>query len=130
MLLGGRWMTDLQLLPTPAAAGAATPPTTAAPAPCDSCLQSRHIERERSGELAARYITNDGAIESGRLLIGLKNVFSKCLPNMPKEYICRLVFERRHKCVRLGPGSWPCTAACCLPCLPARLRCCHCPDPA
>ena len=39
--------------------------------------ESRHIERERTGELTARYITNDGAIESGRLLIGLKNVFSK-----------------------------------------------------
>ena len=39
--------------------------------------ESRHMERERAGELTARYITNDGAIESGRLLIGLKNVFSK-----------------------------------------------------
>lgn len=39
--------------------------------------EGRHIERERAGELTARYITNDGSIESGRLLIGLKNVFSK-----------------------------------------------------
>ncbi|PRW60054.1 Histone acetyltransferase GCN5 [Chlorella sorokiniana] len=69
--------------------------------------ESRHIERERGGELTARYITNDGAIESGRLLIGLKNVFSKCLPNMPKEYICRLLFERRHKSVVIvrQPGN-------------------------
>lgn len=59
--------------------------------------EARHIERERSGELEARYIKNDGSMESGRLLIGLKNVFAKCLPNMPKEYICRLIFERRHK---------------------------------
>lgn len=63
--------------------------------------EARHMERERGGELCARYITNDGSIESGRLLTGLKNVFSKCLPNMPKEYICRLIFERRHKC---APG--------------------------
>ncbi len=55
------------------------------------------MERERTGELQAVYVTNNGSIENGRLLIGLKNVFSKCLPNMPKEYICRLIFERRHK---------------------------------
>ena len=32
-------------------------------------------------------------------LIGLKNIFSKQLPNMPKEYIARLVLDRRHKWV-------------------------------
>lgn len=57
----------------------------------------KHLERERSGEVQAHYIINDGAPLSGRLLIGLKNVFSKCLPNMPKEYITRLVFDRRHR---------------------------------
>ena len=61
--------------------------------------EARHMEREHTGELQAVYITNNGSIENGRLLIGLKNVFSKCLPNMPKEYICRLIFERRHKWV-------------------------------
>ncbi|PSC71001.1 Histone acetyltransferase GCN5 [Micractinium conductrix] len=61
--------------------------------------EARHMERERTGELSARYVTNDGNVENGRFLIGLKNVFSKCLPNMPKEYICRLIFERRHKSV-------------------------------
>lgn len=61
------------------------------------------MEREKAGELTAKYITNDGSPENGRLLIGLKNVFSKCLPNMPKEYICRLIFERRHKWVLLAP---------------------------
>lgn len=39
--------------------------------------QARHMERERSGELTAKYVQNDGAVENGRLLIGLKNVFSK-----------------------------------------------------
>ena len=60
----------------------------------------KHLERERSGEVRVHYIANDGAPLSGRLLIGLKNVFSKCLPNMPKEYITRLIFDRRHRCVR------------------------------
>jgi N-acetylglutamate synthase-like GNAT family acetyltransferase len=30
-------------------------------------------------------------------LIGLKTLFAKQLPKMPKEYIARLVFDRRHK---------------------------------
>jgi hypothetical protein len=34
-------------------------------------------------------------------LIGLKNIFSKQLPNMPKEYIARLVLDRRHRSVAL-----------------------------
>jgi histone acetyltransferase len=70
-----------------------------APAPDNTYMnrEARHMERERTGELQAVYVTNNGSIENGRLLIGLKNVFSKCLPNMPKEYICRLIFERRHK---------------------------------
>ena len=32
-------------------------------------------------------------------LIALKNIFSRQLPNMPKEYIARLVFDRRHRSV-------------------------------
>ncbi len=83
-----------------AAQQAGAPPVMPLPVVPDNTYMSRearHIERERSGELEARYIKNDGSIESGRLLIGLKNVFAKCLPNMPKEYICRLIFERRHK---------------------------------
>jgi GNAT superfamily N-acetyltransferase len=32
-------------------------------------------------------------------LTNLKNIYSKQLPNMPKEYIARLVFERRHRSV-------------------------------
>ncbi|KAI3436320.1 hypothetical protein D9Q98_002373 [Chlorella vulgaris] len=78
-------------------------PTAPATAPLQDntymSREKRHTERERSGELTAKYVKNDGSIENGRLLTGLKNVFSKCLPNMPKEYICRLIFERRHKSV-------------------------------
>ncbi|KAD6120038.1 hypothetical protein E3N88_11378 [Mikania micrantha] len=32
-------------------------------------------------------------------LIGLKNIFARQLPNMPKEYIVRLVMDRSHKSV-------------------------------
>ncbi|KAJ1676896.1 histone acetyltransferase, partial [Spiromyces aspiralis] len=30
------------------------------------------------------------------LLTGLKNIFQKQLPKMPKEYISRLVYDRHH----------------------------------
>jgi hypothetical protein len=29
--------------------------------------------------------------------MGLKVIFSKQLPNMPREYICRLLLDRRHR---------------------------------
>ena len=34
-------------------------------------------------------------------LVALKNIFSKQLPNMPKEYIARLVLDPRHRSVAL-----------------------------
>lgn len=61
--------------------------------------ETRQIDRETTGELSALYVQNDGQPDSGRWLIGLKNVFSKCLPNMPKTYITRLIFDRRHRSV-------------------------------
>ena len=42
-------------------------------------------------------VTNDHKTSSLIRLIGLKNLFSKQLPKMPKDYIVRLVFDRRHK---------------------------------
>jgi histone acetyltransferase len=32
-------------------------------------------------------------------LINLKNIFSRQLPKMPKEYICKLIFDRRHEAI-------------------------------
>lgn len=32
-------------------------------------------------------------------LIDLKNIFSKQLPKMPKDYICKLMFDRKHEAV-------------------------------
>jgi Transcription factor involved in chromatin remodeling, contains bromodomain len=42
-------------------------------------------------------VENDGKEENLVRLIGLKNLFSKQLPKMPRDYIVRLVFDRRHK---------------------------------
>jgi histone acetyltransferase len=46
-------------------------------------------------------VINDGKRESLIRLIGLKSLFGKQLPKMPKEYIARLVFDRRHKSLAL-----------------------------
>jgi len=42
-------------------------------------------------------VQNDGTHENLIRLIGLKSLFAKQLPKMPKDYIVRLVFDRRHK---------------------------------
>lgn len=61
------------------------------------------IKQEQEGEIAFKYVENNGDPYNMMYLIGLKNIFSKQLPNMPKEYICRLVLDRRHRCVfRVG----------------------------
>jgi histone acetyltransferase len=39
---------------------------------------------------------NDTSDTIAMKLIALKNIFSKQLPKMPKEYIVRLVFDKRH----------------------------------
>jgi histone acetyltransferase len=47
-------------------------------------------------EIYFKVFVNDDTDESSLALIALKNIFSKQLPKMPKEYIVRLVFDRRH----------------------------------
>ncbi|KAL8158866.1 hypothetical protein V2J09_000403 [Rumex salicifolius] len=54
---------------------------------------------EEDGRLKFICVSNDGKDEHMVWLIGLKNIFSRQLPNMPKEYIVRLVMDRNHKSV-------------------------------
>lgn len=51
---------------------------------------------ERNGEIEFRVINNDGSTSSTLILTGLKNLFQKQLPKMPKDYIARLVYDRTH----------------------------------
>ena len=51
---------------------------------------------ELSGEIEFRVVNNDNSPESMMILTGLKGVFQKQLPKMPKEYIARLVYDRTH----------------------------------
>jgi len=53
-------------------------------------------KQEDDGELVYKVIKNDGKEQHSEWLVHLKNIFSKQLPNMPKEYIVRLVFDPRH----------------------------------
>jgi histone acetyltransferase len=41
-------------------------------------------------------VKNDQQRDSMRKLLDLKNIFSRQLPKMPKEYIVKLVFDRNH----------------------------------
>ena len=52
------------------------------------------MEEEFSGIIEHRVVVNDKSPEATILLTGLKNIFQKQLPKMPKEYISRLVYDR------------------------------------
>ncbi|KAI3460921.1 hypothetical protein Pfo_017584 [Paulownia fortunei] len=54
---------------------------------------------EEAGRLKFVCASNDGIDEHMVWLIGLKNIFARQLPNMPREYIVRLVMDRNHKSV-------------------------------
>ncbi|KOS15680.1 histone acetyltransferase gcn5 [Malassezia pachydermatis] len=54
------------------------------------------VIEERSGLIQFRVVTNDGKPESLVILTGLKHIFMKQLPKMPREYITRLVLDRNH----------------------------------
>jgi histone acetyltransferase len=63
--------------------------------------ESPAMMEERTGIIEVRVVENDGARDSMILLTGLKNIFQKQLPKMPKEYIARLVYDRNHKSMAL-----------------------------
>lgn len=54
------------------------------------------VTEERNGEIEFRVVNNDGLKESTIILTGLKCIFQKQLPKMPKDYIARLVYDRTH----------------------------------
>lgn len=54
------------------------------------------VLEERRGDIEFRVVNNDGAHDSFIVLTGLKCIFQKQLPKMPKDYIARLVYDRSH----------------------------------
>lgn len=63
-------------------------------------LQPAVIE-ERNGEIEFRVVNNDNERESLIILTGLKCIFQKQLPKMPKDYIARLVYDRTHMSIAI-----------------------------
>ncbi|XP_078436762.1 histone acetyltransferase of the GNAT family 1 isoform X2 [Wolffia australiana] len=62
------------------------------------CAREEALRREEdSGRLKFLCYANDGVDEHMIWLVGLKNIFARQLPNMPKEYIVRLIMDRCHK---------------------------------
>ncbi|OJZ88593.1 hypothetical protein ASPFODRAFT_79967, partial [Aspergillus luchuensis CBS 106.47] len=54
------------------------------------------INEERNHEISYIVVNNDSHPQSTIILTGLKCLFQKQLPKMPKDYITRLVFDRTH----------------------------------
>ena len=63
----------------------------ASPDPDDATARANPYE-----SLRYTIVRNDGKPESMIKLVGLKSLFAKQLPKMPRAYIARLVFDRRH----------------------------------
>lgn len=59
------------------------------------------VVEERNGEIEFRVVNNDGSVESLLILTGLKCLFQKQLPKMPKDYIARLVYDRAHTSIAI-----------------------------
>ena len=86
------------------AAAAAAGPAAAGSKEESLNTQNGYISRQnatKSEEMQEKIkfvcITNDGQPESMIYLVNLKNIFCRQLPRMPKEYIARLVLDRRHR---------------------------------
>lgn len=54
------------------------------------------VIEEKEGKIEFRVVNNDNTEENLIVLTGLKNIFQKQLPKMPREYIARLVYDRSH----------------------------------
>ncbi|KAK5665896.1 histone acetyltransferase [Batrachochytrium dendrobatidis] len=72
------------------------PPQIASDLVAEKLKNNKALQTEREGLVSFRVVKNDGTDESMILLTGLKNIYQRQLPNMPREYISRLVYDRNH----------------------------------
>ncbi|KAJ9137697.1 Histone acetyltransferase GCN5-like protein [Pleurostoma richardsiae] len=66
------------------------------PEPAMALSKKSAVIEEQNGELEFWAVNNDGERESWIVLTGLKCIFQRQLPNMPKDYIARFVYDRTH----------------------------------
>jgi histone acetyltransferase len=59
-------------------------------------IQKSAVIEEQNGKIQFRVVNNDTSKESTIILTGLKNLFQRQLPNMPQNYIARLVYDCNH----------------------------------
>jgi N-acetylglutamate synthase-like GNAT family acetyltransferase len=84
-----------------AAASSAAATTASGDEPVPRSLVNEALRDAQRGALKVCVITNDGTRDALKGLVTLKELFSKQLPKMPKDYIVRLVFDRRHQALSL-----------------------------
>ena len=82
-----------------AAAGSANGESSGAAAAGSAYVSRDEVARgeEVAGALFFRVIRNDGERLHMMWLTQAKNIFATQLPKMPREYIARLVFDRKHR---------------------------------
>lgn len=83
---------DPQVKPQDPALPAPTGKATSEPSPVNASSRPKNDY----DNLRWIVVRNDGRQESMIKLIGLKSLFAKQLPKMPRAYIARLVLDRRH----------------------------------
>lgn len=69
------------------------PPIT--PTPVDF-PEKPAVTEEKTGTIEFRVVNNDNSRDHNIILTGLKCIFQKQLPKMPKDYIARLVYDKTH----------------------------------
>ncbi|KAK3642649.1 histone acetyltransferase [Elasticomyces elasticus] len=73
-----------------------SPPPFPPPTHALAALDKPAVLEERNGEITFQVVNNDNTPRSMIILTGLKCIFQKQLPKMPKDYIARLVYDRTH----------------------------------
>lgn len=104
----------LQALGLAAIPGSTAPlnPRIAMQSSSEACLGMEKILKEerlqsdlQSGSIKVEIVRNDASDRSLILLTGTKNLFQRQLPKMPKEYITRLVYCRKHVTLAVIPSD-------------------------
>lgn len=67
----------------------------------DAFPEKPAVIEERNGDISFQVVNNDGNANSYIVLTGLKCIFQKQLPKMPKDYIARLVYDRTHMSIAI-----------------------------
>ncbi|KAF2722155.1 histone acetyltransferase GCN5 [Polychaeton citri CBS 116435] len=80
-----------RIKPSPDAEGSGAPAPAVVPFP-----EKPAVVEEKNGDISFQVVNNDGRHHSSIILTGLKCIFQKQLPKMPKDYIARLVYDRTH----------------------------------